>query len=397
MLGISHLENSIRHYAWGSYTAIAQLQRRSSPTSQPEAELWMGAHPDAPSCLSSEGGGLPLTEVLRDAAAEALGSRVSTRFGSDLPFLLKVLAASEPLSIQAHPDAEQAREGFARENAAGVPLDAPDRNYRDPYPKPELICALTPFWALGGFRGSAAIVENFRSFGVDAFAPEVEALERARDGAGLRHFFASIMSADTDRVARAVAQAIPPDVESPASRWFIKLADAYPHDIGALGPLFLNVVCLEPGEAMYLGAGELHSYLEGVGIEIMANSNNVLRGGLTPKHVDVQELSRTLKFDSQVPEILHPVGQPAGECTFETEASEFELSVLKLERGTIWSSSAARGPEIWLVTDGDVEVHDSEARQTLAISQGESVFVPDCVDGYQLVGAGTLYRASVPG
>ncbi len=396
MLGISLLENPIRHYAWGSHTAIARLQRRPNPTAQPEAELWMGAHPSAPSRIRNGDAWLPLTDVLRDASKEVLGSRVATRFGSDLPFLFKVLAASEPLSIQAHPDATQARDGFERENAAGVPLDAPNRNYRDPHPKPELICALTPFWALRGFRNADAIVEALRDFKIEELAPEIEALGREGDGVGHRHFFESIMNADADRVARAVSQAVLPAAESPTSRWFAKLAVAYPQDVGALAPLFLNVVRLEPGEAMYLGAGELHSYLEGVGIEIMANSDNVLRGGLTKKHVDVSELSRTLKFDSGDPAILRPTARSTGECVFETDASEFELAVLRLERGTTWSSGSSRGPEIWLVTEGDVEVHDPTSGQTLAISQGESAFIPDRVDPYQLMGVGTLYRAGVP-
>ena len=170
MLEICLLENPIRHSSWGSHTAIARLQRRSNPTSQPEAELWMGAHPAAPSRLRQDDAWLTFTEVLRDVPNEVLGPRVSTRFGSELPFLLKVLAADEPLSMQAHPDAAQARDGFERENAAGIPLEAPNRNYRDPHPKPELICALTPFWALRGFRSSEAIVEGFRGFGIEELA-----------------------------------------------------------------------------------------------------------------------------------------------------------------------------------------------------------------------------------
>ncbi|MFP8880683.1 MAG: mannose-6-phosphate isomerase, class I [Myxococcota bacterium] len=396
MLGICLLENPIRHYPWGSHTAIARLQRRPSPTSQPEAELWMGAHPAAPSRVRRDDAWLPLTDVLRDVSKEALGPRVSTRFGSELPFLFKLLAASEPLSIQAHPDAAQARDGFERENAAGVPLEAPNRNYRDPHPKPELICALTPFWALHGFRSCEAIAEGFRAFGIEELAPEVDALQRDGNGVGHQRFFASIMNAGADRVARAISQAVLPAVESPTSRWFAKLACAYPQDVGALAPLLLNVVRLEPGEAIYLGAGELHSYLEGVGIEIMANSDNVLRGGLTPKHVDVPELSRTLTFESGDPVILRPVPRSTGECVFETPAPQFELAALRLEPDTTWSSGSARGPEIWLVTEGDAEFSDPASGQTLTISQGESVFIPDCVDAYQLAGVATLYRACVP-
>lgn len=396
MLGISLLENPIRHYSWGSHRAIARLQRRSIPTSLPEAELWMGAHPAAPSRLCRDGGWLSLSDVLSDIPNDVLGQRVSARFGSELPFLFKVLAVEEPLSIQAHPDAAQARDGFERENVAGLPLDAANRNYRDPHPKPELICALTPFWALCGFRTAESIVRAFRDLAIEEFAPEIETLEREGDGAGHRHFFGSVMKADAARVGRAVSRAVLPGIESPTSHWFTKLANAYPRDVGALAPLFLNVVELEPGEAMYLGAGELHSYLEGVGIEIMGNSDNVLRGGLTPKHVDVPELSRTLTFASGDPAILRPVTRSTGECVFETDASEFELAVLTLERGSIWSSRAARGPEIWLVTEGHVEFCDPARGQTLSIAQGESVLIPDCVEVYQLEGVGTLYRAGVP-
>jgi len=396
MLGISLLDNPVRHYPWGSRDAIARLQRRSNPTEHPEAELWIGAHPAAPSRLRRDDR-LSLAELLCDRSIETLGHRVSTGFGSALPFLLKVLAASEPLSIQAHPDAVQAREGFERENAAGIPLDAPHRNYRDDQPKPELICALTPFWALRGFRDARAIVRGFRQRGIEEFSAELERLDREGDGLGHQHFFASIMNAGGDRVARAIAQAVTGTAQTPTDQWVARLAAAHPHDAGALAPLFLHLVRLEPGEAMYLDAGELHSYLEGVGVEIMANSDNVLRGGLTPKHVDVPELCRTLTFASQQPAVLRPATRTTGERVFETPASHFELAVLTLDRDQSWSSGSARGPEIWLVTAGEAEIRDRTSGETLPISQGESVFVPDCVASYELTGAATLYRAAVPG
>jgi mannose-6-phosphate isomerase len=336
---------------------------------------------------------------LREDPAGLLGESAAVRFDGELPFLFKILAAAQPLSIQAHPDREQAREGFERENAAGIAIGARERNYPDPHPKPELICALSPFSALCGFRPIPEIALAFRELQVDAFATEVESLEHEGDSKALERLFSAVLNATADRIAHAIEQVVTNAErrsDDPAARWMTALAALYPGDAGVLAPLFLNLVALAPGEAMYLVAGELHSYLEGVGIEIMGNSDNVLRGGLTAKHVDVSELCRVLRFESRETEILLPREISTGERIFETPADEFELAVLKVVEGVPWRSARTRGVEILLAIEGEMTITDRGVGESFALARGASVLVPNSVECYELAGAGVVYRAGVP-
>ena len=258
------------------------------------------------------------------------------RFGNELPFLLKVLAAAEPLSIQAHPSHEQARRGWARENAEGVPVDAPRRNYRDPNHKPELVSALTPFTALKGFRPLDEIARNLEPVARPEIAPELGRLAREQTPLALRALFARLMTLDPEEQApvlkRATGEAARRRKTDRAWEWVARLMTHYPGDVSVLSPLYLNLVTLAPGEALFLPAGELHAYLEGTALEIMANSDNVLRGGLTPKHVDVPELLATLVFEGHGPEVLKPVDSGPGERVYRTPAREFELGLLEVAR-----------------------------------------------------------------
>jgi mannose-6-phosphate isomerase len=399
MVGISLLSNPIREYAWGSHSAIADLLGQPVPSPRPQAELWMGAHPADSSRVRCGDRWVDLTELLREDPSGVLGASVADRFDDRLPFLFKVLAAERPLSIQAHPNREQAREGFERENAAGIDMDSPKRNYRDPYAKRELICALTPFSALRGFRAVPTIVENFRALQVDEFAEEVSALERAPDASGLEAFVSALLVAERRKVACAVAQVAKSSAsrpEDPASRWILALAAQYPDDAGTLAPLFLNLVTLAPGDAMYLDAGELHSYLEGLGVEIMTNSDNVLRGGLTDKHVDVPELQRVLRFESRQTSSLHAREVAAGESVFDTPSDDFDLAVLTIAEGTPWRSATSRGVEILLLVEGELSIADCGKGDTIGLQRGGSVLIPDSVERYELSGRGVVYRAGVP-
>jgi mannose-6-phosphate isomerase len=399
VVGICPLGNPIREYAWGSRSAIAELLGQPTPSPRPQAEVWMGAHPNDPSRARCRGGWVPLPDLLREDPVGLLGEPGAARFDGELPFLFKVLAAAQPLSIQAHPNREQAREGFEREHAAGIALGARERNYPDPHPKPELICALSPFSALCGFRPIPEIVRAFRESQVDAFAAEIESLERAGDPNALGRFFSTVWSAEADRIGRAIDQAVTNAErrsEDPAARWMTAIAAFYPGDAGVLAPLLLNLVALAPGEAMYLGAGELHSYLEGTGIEIMGNSDNVLRGGLTAKHVDVPELCRVLRFEPREVEILLPREISTGERIYETPADEFELAVLTVEGGEPWRSARSRGVEILLAIEGDMTITDRGTGESFALGRGASVLVPNSVECYELAGAGVVYRAGTP-
>jgi mannose-6-phosphate isomerase len=392
---IHRLENPVQHYAWGSRTAIPELLGLPSPAGEPWAELWMGAHAVGTSRICARGGSERLDAYIARDPEAVLGGAVALRFAGALPFLFKVLAAAAPLSIQAHPSLAQARDGFARENRAGVAFDAPERCYRDANHKPELICALTPFHALNRFREPREIAERFAALGEPAIAAAVAALQARADRDAVAAFFAVLWTlAEPARralVARAVAWARGGCADDPAARWVGVLAAAYPGDIGVVAPLLLNVVELAPGEAMFLPAGELHSYLEGTGIEIMANSDNVLRGGLTAKHVDVAELLRTLSFRTGPIERLRPRAAAAGEGVYDTPAEEFALGVLEVRPGTPYAAPAARGIEILLCTSGRGRLSGGASEP---IERGDCFVVPAAAPPYRVEGDLTLYRAS---
>lgn len=391
------LDNVIQQYAWGSRTALAQLTGRPAPSPTPEAELWMGAHPGAPSRVRRDGRTASLLDVIRAAPERELGPALARRFEGQLPFLFKVLAAGAPLSLQTHPSLAQAREGWARENAAGVPLSAPHRNYKDANHKPEILCALTPFDALCGFRAADATLALLGSLQVPALDALLAPLRASPDAAGVRRFFEAVMTLPraqcaplVDAVAAACAR---PDRQEWAAerRWGVRLAEQYPGDPGVLGALMLNLLHLTPGEAVYLPAGNLHAYLEGVGVELMANSDNVLRGGCTPKHVDVPELLRVLDFRCGPVAPLRAQAGAEGEQVYVTPTEEFRLSRFALTQGTC-AAPERRGAEILLCTQGVVGV--GTGGSTLQLPRGGALFVAASDGPYTLEGSGTVYRAT---
>jgi mannose-6-phosphate isomerase len=397
-MGPFALENPVLNYAWGSRTAIADLLGRPSPGDQPEAELWIGAHPKAPSKVVPPPELGSLDQAIQNDPIDLLGAEVCDHFGNELPFLLKVLAAGEPLSIQAHPDQEQARDGWARENAEGIPLDAPRRNYRDQNHKPELVCALTPFTALLGFRPPDDLARRLEPIAGPELNREVGRLGRERTPAALRALFTRLMTLEPEEkdavIPRALAEAASRGSKDPAWEWVERLHARYPGDVGTLSPLYLNLVTLAPEQALFLSAGELHSYLEGSAVEIMANSDNVLRGGLTPKNVDVPELLGILTFDTREADIVR--GQPAGPCqkVFRTPAREFELALVQVAAGTSFTPEPGRGVEVLLGIEGEC-VLLSEDRD-LPLGRGRAVFVPASVSSYEIGGTGRVFRASIP-
>ncbi|MBX3199560.1 MAG: mannose-6-phosphate isomerase, class I [Labilithrix sp.] len=377
-------------YPWGSRTAIAALTGRPTPSPGPEAELWMGAHPVAPSLVERDGARASLDAIIARAPARELGDDVVRELGPRLPFLLKVLAAAEPLSLQAHPTLERARAGFADEEARGVPLAAPSRNYKDPSHKPELLCALGPFAALSGFRRVDETLRLFDALAIPELAPSLAPLRASRDAAGLAATFEALMTMPDDLRRRAVEATVAAAARTsgafPRERALVgRLAALYPDDVGVVSALLLELVHLEPGEAIYLGAGNLHAYLEGTGVEIMASSDNVLRGGLTKKHVDVPELIRVLDFGAAPPAVLRPRALDDHEAVYDTPALEFRLSRIRVDRSL---TRATRGPEILLVTEGAARVSG------LAVAQGGSVFVPADTKSYTLAGDATVFRAT---
>ncbi|MGZ0203462.1 mannose-6-phosphate isomerase, class I [Streptomyces sp. RM1] len=381
---MDRLDNTVRPYAWGSRTAIPRLLG-TEPTGEPQAEMWMGAHPGAPS-RTARG---TLAEVIDADPERELGKEAVAKFGPRLPFLLKILAADAPLSLQVHPDLAQAREGYADEERRGVPLDAPERNYKDANHKPELICALTEFDGLCGFRPPERAADLLAALGVDSLKPYVDLLHARPEDAALREVLTAILTADREETARTVAEAAAACARLGGDHApYAQLAHHYPGDPGVLAAMLLNHVRLQPGEALFLGAGVPHAYLSGLGVEIMANSDNVLRCGLTPKHVDVPELLRVVRFEASDPGVLRPEAAPDGEEVYETPTDEFRLSRHVLPEGGTAHDLTRDTPQILLCTAGAVRAGEHE------LGPGRSVFVP-AGEKAEISGAGTVFRATM--
>jgi mannose-6-phosphate isomerase len=398
---VESLRNAVRPYAWGSRTAIAELLGGPIPSPHPQAELWLGAHPADPSVLlHADGAPTSLLEALHADPDHHLGARCAQHWGGRLPFLLKVLAADEPLSLQAHPSAEQAAEGFAREEARGILRDAPERNYSDPSHKPELICALTELHALAGFRDPLRTVELLAALDTPLLEPYRTMLAAEPNADGLRTLFTTWITMPEPAVKTllpctldacvallrrdGVRGVFPTSRSSPTAggsdfrnecRVVLELAETYPGDVGVLAALLLNHVVLASGEAMYLPAGNLHTYLRGTAVEISANSDNVLRGGLTAKHIDVPELLRVLDFSSG--ELPVQRGEPVGphETAYRTPAEEFQLTRLEWADGeSTLVCLNSPWPQILLCTQGSAQLRSPDGG-SITMRRGGSVWL----------------------
>jgi mannose-6-phosphate isomerase len=371
-------------YAWGSHEAIAALQGRPA-SDQPEAELWIGAHPHAPSKLASDG--RSLAQLIADAPRDVLGVRVADQFDGRLPFMLKVIAAAQPLSLQVHPDDDQARTGFARESATGVDASNPRRCYRDPYAKPEMVLTLSDFQALLGFRPPSDALEVLTALAVPALEPLVGEL---RDGSSTGDAFLRLAEwPDDDRadLVAAVRAAASSDHEM---SWLVELADRYPHDTGVVGALLLNRLTLAPGQAFYVAPGVVHAYLRGTVIEVLGASDNVVRAGLTPKHVAVNELRPLLRRDSARPALTAPVAVSDDEQSWPSPRPEFQLSRLRVDGERVIARADA--PEILLCVSRKVEVCGGE--HSITLGSGEAAFVEANTRELTFVGQGVIIRAT---
>ena len=386
------LTGRIRGYAWGSRAALAALQGRA-PTGQPEAELWHGAHPDDPSTLR-DGADQSLLAAIEADPAGLLGEAVAGRFGGRLPYLLKVLAADAPLSLQAHPSAAQARAGFDAEAAAGTPRER--RNYTDPYHKPELLAAVSEFEALCGFRRAADAAAALRRLRLPVLEPVLDSLSRPDPGEGLRRAVTGLYALPGERRIDLVKRVQAACASRPEREYALaaELAERYPGDLGVVISLLLNRVLLRPGEAIYMPAGNLHAYLSGVGVEIMASSDNVLRGGLTPKRVDVPELLRVLRFEELAEPRLAATPAGPGVVRWPTPLPDFQLA-----RATVADGESVRlpgaGPRIVLCLAGRVRVADGGGE--VLLGPGEAGFAAAGAGVVTLSGAGEAYQASVGG
>ncbi|MEV4770038.1 mannose-6-phosphate isomerase, class I [Micromonospora humida] len=408
------LHGSIRDYAWGSRSALAELQGRPAPTDGPEAELWLGAHPGGPATVDRDGVRVSLTDLLVAEPDHWLGTEVVGRFGTRLPFLLKVLAADAPLSLQAHPDAEQARAGYAAEQAGVQPAGAGQagagqagdgwvdglagrargpRNYVDPYHKPELLVALTPFDALCGFRDPQVSATALAGFGVPELSPVVAALRAGP--AGLREAVRVLLSwpaADRAGLVEAVRAA---DAGGPDAELARDLATRYPADPGVLVALLLHHVRLTPGEAIWMPAGNLHAYLSGTGVEIMAASDNVLRGGLTPKHVDVDELLRVLRFEVLDEPVLVARPVTPGVVCWPVPVDDFALHRVTVDAAGPEVRLPLPGPRVVFCHQGKVGVDDGQG--AVMLGPGQAAVGRAAGAALVLSGTGTAFVASCGG
>jgi mannose-6-phosphate isomerase len=355
---MERLINTIQHYAWGPVDGLSRFTGAVS-SGKNEAELWMGAHPSAPSKVMRDGALLSLRECIRNAPDLELGADVVAASGPELPFLAKILAAAKPLSLQVHPNALQARRGFEREECAGIPSTAPHRSYKDPNAKPEILCALQEFYALSGFRDPLQSARLFAELSMDGSMPFIQALHAsdlhaavrllllpsAESRAALEAFKYALSRPPTAALAQAQAQAFFLECA-----WLRKLAAFYPEDPGLVVAALLNLVVLKEGEALCLEPCQIHAYLSGVGVEVMGNSDNVLRAGLTPKHIDVQELLEVLDARASAPTVLAPPLRDGGR-SYHAPMLPFALEIQKLSAGNAVDETA-KGPEIWALLSG---------------------------------------------
>ena len=390
--GVLTLQGVVQHYDWGGHDFIPDLLGMENATRRPFAELWIGAHAKAPSIAECAGVQEPLDKLIAEAPDAILGRAANAHFGGRLPYLLKILDVHKMLSIQAHPTLAQAKEGFARENAEGIRLEARGRNYKDDNHKPEIGVALTEFWLLHGFRPLEQIAETFVQ------TPELSALmpgfpQRLAEAGHhhevrrslLRELYSNLMTMPQEQVDLLLngllsrLQAKPLSDKDSADYWALRAAENFPllgghRDRGIFSVYLLNLVHLRPGQGTFQPAGVLHAYLEGVNVELMANSDNVLRGGLTTKHVDVPELLKILTFEGGIPNVLDGEQLSAHEQVYRTPAEEFELSRIALAPRNRYAGEAPYGPKALLVLHGSAKL--IAAGRSTSLNRGSIALVP---------------------
>lgn len=406
------LDNPIQKYAWGDKILMPDFLGKKNQDNDPWAELWMGAHPKAPSlALCPDGSRLGLDKLIESDPQGMLGKEVSRHFAGKLPFLFKLLSAGKPLSIQAHPSKLKAQRGFAKEQEAGIPLDAPERNYRDANHKPETVVAITRFDGICGFRPIEEIIANIKLVAgarwrdyagrLSADPGRLELSVLFYNMVSLRdHNKAKVLKATRIRGERILQEEALGSATLATFGWVLKLMDEYPGDLGALAPLLLNLFTLEPGQALFLAASEPHAYLRGMAAEIMANSDNVLRGGLTSKHIDIPELISVLNFDSHPIDVLEARPGPDGFSSYPVRCDDFMISWAR-PKGLLVVADKPAGPKILLCTDGQLKISLPPGRQDMdgravVLNKGDAAFIPAADAAYRIEGVGALLKAAVP-
>jgi len=394
---IYKLKGKVLHYAWGGYEFIPALLGMPNTEHKPFAEYWMGAHPLAPSELITPQGAVSLYAVIQQDPASVISEKVYERFG-ELPYLLKVQDVREILSIQVHPSKAEAEKGFDREEAEGIPINAPNRNYKDRNHKPEMMVALSEFWLLHGFRQKAAIEQIMQDI------PEFRVLLPYFKREGLKALYQFVMEMEqpeinallTNLIKREIRRKNDGELTKTMPGWWVSRLYESKDAIGDIDRAifsiyFFNIVKVNPGEAVFQGAGIPHAYLEGQTIELMANSDNVLRAGLTPKHVDVPELMKHTLFESVVPDIMQGNSVQTGEKIYPCPVADFGIAKIELSASLSYSNSTT-SLEIIIVTDGGALINN-----TLVLKRGEAVAIL-AGESYTIEASGdsTLFKAFVP-
>lgn len=383
--------NPIQNYAWGSKTALHQLFAIENSNQEPQAELWMGAHPNGCSCLVINGQNVKLSAFIAQNPSLMLGEHTARQFG-ELPYLFKILAAENALSIQVHPNKQQAERGFAREEQLGIALTAAHRNYKDPNHKPELVYALTEYQAMNGFRTNQEILSYFIELAIDELQPLVKAFQANPTAQGLSHFFSGLLSLKGEAKNRALETFMnqAKQIDLPLFQLIVELEKQYPNDIGLFAPLMLNVITLQPGEAMFLDAETPHAYLHGTGLEIMANSDNVLRAGLTPKYMDIEELVACTQFKHKPFEQLRLKPEMMeGSEQYPIPVADFKFAIIPQ---ATQQAICVRSAEIVLPLDSSMMLQHANGEQCL-VAKGQSVFIPAYAEQYTITCDGRVARA----
>ncbi len=383
------MENKIQKYEWGTFDYIASLLQLENNSAEPWAELWMSAHDKAPSFLPEIRSNL--NTAIANNPQEFLGEKVAKNYKNKLPYLFKILSANKPLSIQAHPNLEQAKRGFKLENEQGILLTDFIRNYKDDNHKPELICALTEFHAMCGFRPASEIINFFNQLGLNKVLREFSAFEKEAKADNWEKVFIEIIAGSVEKklqIVELVINNIHDLNDEFVKDWVLKMMIHYPNDIGIISPLFLNTFILQAGEAVFLKAGILHAYLQGTGVEIMANSDNVLRGGLTPKNIDVKELVSILEWEMKEPEI-QSYNFNSQVISYQIPINEFSLKRVKLT-GELKIKNEK--PTMIIVVEGETQVTCGE--EFKKVKKGETIFVTSEAKEFTLAGQALLFVAS---
>lgn len=400
MNNIYLIEGKIQNYQWGGFEFISDLLKLP-PTDKPIAEYWLGAHPNHPSTLQTESGEQALDTFIEQHTKAVLGQQTAQDF-KRLPFLFKVLDVHEMLSIQVHPTKKNAELGFQQEQALEIPISASHRNYKDDNHKPEIMVALGEFWLLHGFLSKAKLLDQLKTI------PEFNYLIPIFKEQGYFGLYKTVMEYsqdEVDRVLKPLVDRIVPEFKSHnisksnPDYWAAKACISNPNapgiDRGLFSIYFFNLVCVNEGDAVFQDAGIPHAYLEGQNMELMANSDNVLRGGLTPKHVDVPELLKHVKFEETIPKIISGNHiNNAFEKVYQTPVKDFELSQLQLAKGGVYQIQAD-AVQIYIALSGAVEFNTAEGQIDLKKGQAALVLAGS---HFKLISkaSAVLYKASVP-